>query len=109
LTRFRVALHLLMCLGLAIEVVWPIAAIARGGWATAAGLLTYVAIGLVYLANRRAAGVSPWLAVFFAPAAAIVLFASLRSMVLALMRNGVDWRGTRYSLDELRRHASTRL
>jgi glycosyltransferase involved in cell wall biosynthesis len=108
-TRFRVPLHLLMCLALAIQAVIPLAGIAQGGWATAAGIATYVAIGLVYLANRRVAGVSPWLAVLFGPATAIVLFASLLSMVLALMRNGVDWRGTRYSLDELRRHASTRL
>jgi len=34
-----------------------------------------------------------------------VFFALLRSMFLTLARNGVDWRGTRYPLAELRRHA----
>jgi hypothetical protein len=42
---------------------------------------------------------------FFAPAVALVLYAGLRSMVLALVRDGVDWRGTRYPLDELRRNS----
>jgi glycosyltransferase involved in cell wall biosynthesis len=103
-SRFRVALHLLACASLVIHVVVPLAAIAWGGWAMAAGLLTYLAIWLVYLANRRISQVSPWHAIFFAPVTTIVLFAFLRSMILALARDGVDWRGTRYSLDELRRH-----
>ena len=64
-----------------------------------------MSIALTYQANRRATLVPPWLAVFFAPAATVVLYALLRSMVVALVRNGVDWRGTRYPLEELRRHA----
>ena len=103
--RYRVGLNLLACLGLAVLAVWPLAAMAAGGWAFVAGLLTYATIALAYGANRRVTQVSPWLAVFFAPAVVIVLFALLRSMILALMRNGIDWRGTRYPLDELRRHA----
>jgi hypothetical protein len=103
--RYRVGLTLLVCLGLTVQVVWPLIAIAAGGWALAAGLLMYLSIALACYANRHATQVSPWLAVFFAPAAAIVLFALLRSMILTLVRNGVDWRGTRYPLDELRRHA----
>ena len=105
--RYRVGLSLLACLGLALQIVWPLLAIAAGGWALVAGLLTYVSIALTYRANRGITPVSPWLAVFFAPAASIVLYAGLRSMVLALARNGVDWRGTRYPLDELRRHAGS--
>ncbi len=103
--RYRVGLTLLACLGLAVQVVWPLAALAAGGWASVAGLVTYASIGLAYAANRRVTQVSPWLAVFFAPATAIVLFATVRSMILALKRNGVEWRGTRYPLEELRRHA----
>jgi len=103
--RYRTGLALLACLGLAVQAVVPLAAIAAGGWALAAGLLTYASIALAYWANRRVTQTEPWLAIFFAPATAIVLFAFLRSMVLTLARNGVDWRGTRYPLDELRRHA----
>lgn len=103
--RFRVGLTLLACLGMAILMVWPLGAIAAGGWASIAGLFTYAGIALTYFVSRRFTQVSTWLAVFFAPATAIVLFAALRSMTLALARKGIDWRGTRYSLEELRRHA----
>jgi len=103
--RYKVWLALLACLGLAVQAFLPLVALAAGGWAWAASLVTYAWIGLVYAADRRVTQVSPWLVVFFAPATAIVAFAFLRSMVLTLARRGVDWRGTRYSLKELRRHA----
>jgi glycosyltransferase involved in cell wall biosynthesis len=103
--RYRVGMTLLACVGLAAMALWPLVALAAGGWAFAAGLLIYASIALAYGANRRVTQASPWLAVFFAPAAAIVFFALLRSMILTLTRNGVDWRGTRYPLAELRRHA----
>ena len=103
--RYRVGMTLLASLGLALQIVWPLLAIAFGGWSLVAGLLTYVAIVMTYAANRRETLVPPWLALFFAPAAAVVLYALLRSMVLALVRDGVQWRGTLYPLDELRRNA----
>ncbi len=103
--RYKAWLLVFACIGLAVQAVLPVAALAFGGWSMAAGLITYAAIVLVYAANRRVTQVSPWTAVLFAPAVAIVTFALFRSMILALVRKGVDWRGTRYSLDELRRHA----
>jgi hypothetical protein len=96
---------LLASLGLVVQIAWPLLAIAAGGWSLAAGLLTYVAIAMTYQANRRETQVPPWLAIFFAPATTVVLYALLRSMILAIARNGVEWRGTRYPLDELRRNA----
>jgi len=105
--RYRTGVALLACLSLALSVVLPLAALALGGWAAAAALLIYACIGLAYFANRRITQVSPWLAVFFAPAGAILLFAVLRSVLLTLLRNGVEWRGTRYPLDELRRNAGS--
>jgi hypothetical protein len=103
--RYRVGMTLLAGLGLALQIVWPLLAIAAGGWSLAAGLLTYAAIAMTYAANRRETLVPPWMALLFAPAAAVVLYALLRSMVLTLDRNGVEWRGTRYPLEELRRNA----
>ena len=105
--RYRVWLHLLACLAISLQVFWPLVAIAAGGWPMLAGLLTYAAIGLVYAAGRRVTQVAPWHVVFFAPAGALVVFAFLRSMILALLRRGVDWRGTRYPLKELRSHAGS--
>jgi cellulose synthase/poly-beta-1,6-N-acetylglucosamine synthase-like glycosyltransferase len=103
--RYRVGICLLASLGFAVQILLPLAALASGGWAMVAGLLTYAFIALTYLANRRVTQVSPWLAILFAPATAILLFALLRSMILTLQRGGVEWRGTRYPLDELRRNA----
>jgi cellulose synthase/poly-beta-1,6-N-acetylglucosamine synthase-like glycosyltransferase len=103
--RYRVGLLLLACLSLAVSAILPFAAIAAGGWTMVAGLLTCFAIGVVYKAHRRLTQVSPWMAIFFAPATLIVIFSFLRSMILALVHNGVDWRGTRYALDDLRRNA----
>ena len=93
------------CLGLVVQAVLPIAAIAAGGWAMIGGLTTYAAFFFVYFANRRVTNVSSFYAVFFAPATAIVAYALFRSMILTLVRDGVDWRGTRYALSELRRNA----
>jgi len=59
----------------------------------------------VIAANRSVNQASAWMAVLFAPATAVFLFALVRSMVLTLRRNGVVWRGTLYPLDELRRNA----
>jgi GT2 family glycosyltransferase len=103
--RYRVGMALLALLGLTVQIVVPLAAIAMGGWTTVAGLLTYASILLTYAANRRITQVSPWLAMFFAPATAILLFALMRSMILTIKRGGVVWRGTLYPLDELRRNA----
>lgn len=102
--RYRVGLTLLACLGIVLQAALPLAAMA-GGWTLLAGLVTYAAMALVYQANRRVTQVAPWHAVFFAPGAVLVAFAFLRSMFLALAQGGVEWRGTRYPLGELRRHA----
>jgi acetyl-CoA carboxylase carboxyltransferase component len=103
--RYRLGVSLVACLGIAVQVVLPLAAILAGGWALPAGLLTYASIMLAFYANRRLNGVSPVAAVLFAPSAAIAGYGFLRSVVLTLARNGVTWRGTHYPLSELRRNA----
>lgn len=46
----------------------------------------------------------PLLPALFVPlGSAVLVAAGVRSMVLALLRGGIDWRGTRYPLDALRR------
>jgi hypothetical protein len=91
--------------GLAVQIVLPLVAIASGGWLTVAGLLIYVGIAGTIAANRSVNQAPVWTAVLFGPATAVLLFALVRSMVLTLKRNGVVWRGTLYPLDELRRNA----
>lgn len=103
--RYRVSLTLLASVGLLALALLPLAAIASGGWPLVAGLLTYVAFALTFWGNRKVTAASPWLAILYAPVTLVVLYALLRSMTLALVRQGIDWRGTRYSLLEIRRHA----
>jgi len=103
--RYRIGLTLLACVGLALHVIVPLAALAAGGWMMLAGVLTYAGIAMVYESNRRMTQVSAWHAVLFAPAVAVVIYAFVRSMVLTLARRGVTWRGTLYPLSELRRAA----
>lgn len=103
--RYRVGFSLVAFVGLTVEIVLPLAAIACGGWTMAAGLLIYAGIAGTIAANRSVNQASAWTAVLFAPAMAVFLFALMRSMVLTLRRNGVVWRGTLYALDELRRNA----
>jgi cellulose synthase/poly-beta-1,6-N-acetylglucosamine synthase-like glycosyltransferase len=105
ITRFRTGLHLLACVGFAIHAFVPLIAIACGGWTMIAGLATYVGIVLAYHANRRASTIPAWYTVTFAPATLLVAYSFFRSMVLALARRGVVWRGTLYPLSELRRAA----
>ena len=103
--RYNVSLTLLASLGLFTVAVLPLLAIAAGGWPLVAGMLTYVAFGLTFWGNRKVTAASPWLAVLYAPATLVAVYALLRSMTLALVRQGIDWRGTRYPLRELRRNA----
>jgi cellulose synthase/poly-beta-1,6-N-acetylglucosamine synthase-like glycosyltransferase len=100
--RFNVGFILAACAGLAIDAVAPLAAMGAGVWGLAGGLLTYAAIGLIFQANRRMNGVSPWAAVLFGPSVAVLAWALARSAVLTLWRGGVVWRGTLYPLKELR-------
>jgi len=108
LYRYRLPVALMACLGMALQAVWPIAAIAFGGWTRVAGILTYVAIAGVYAAARPMTRVSAWYAVLFPLASGLFLIAMVRSVALTLARGGVKWRGTLYSLRELRAAAGSR-
>ncbi len=102
LYRYKTPLALMAALGLLAQIVWPMLAIAAGGWARVAGVVTYGAISALYFASRKVTRVPPAYVLVFPLAAGLFLFAVLRSMVLALARGGVVWRGTLYSLKELR-------
>ena len=104
-TRFLVPLQLLACLSPLVHAVVPLAAIFSGGWNIAAGILAYIGLFLVYQSGRKATRIPPWYAFTFAPAVLLLGWAMLRSMLLALFRGGLLWRGTLYPLDELRRAA----
>jgi hypothetical protein len=68
-------------------------------------MVMYAAVAGIYVASRGVTRVRPWYVLVYPVAATLFLFAMLRSMTLALVRGGVLWRGTFYSLKELRAHA----
>ena len=105
LYRYRVWLTLLAAFGLLVQIVLPLAALWVGGWARIAAIMLYASVAGVYLASAKITRVSPAYVLLYPLAASLFLFAILRSMTLALIRDGVVWRGTRYSLAELRAHA----
>jgi GT2 family glycosyltransferase len=102
--RFNVAIVLGAVAGVFVIFLGPwIGAAFAHGWARSGYLLSLLCLFSVYLGMSRRSGVRP--AYFFLqPLAAILLaYTMLLSMVLTLWRGGVVWRGTKYSLKELRR------
>jgi len=102
---YRTWLATLAGVGMLAHCFVPYAGLAVGGWARWASLATYAGVAMTFIASRRMTWVSPWLAVFFGPAALLSGYSLLRSIFLTLKRGGVRWRGTFYPLAELRVHA----
>jgi hypothetical protein len=102
--RFSVA-RLVLMLGLVAFVeIGPYASIlGTHGWARLAAI---AATGIVILVQL---GLSRWmrrpvLASLFGPLGALMIIATaIRATVLTLVRGGIDWRGTHYTIDALRR------
>jgi len=107
LYRYNLLVALGACGGLAIQVVWPLAALAWGGWATAGAVLWFAAIAGIYAASQRITCVPFYSVVLYPFGAGLFCFAHLRSIGLALWRDGVIWRGTLYLLKDLRAHAGS--
>ncbi|MGB6192862.1 MAG: glycosyltransferase [Terracidiphilus sp.] len=104
--RYKSWLCLAACLGILIDAVLPLAAMAMGGAALAAGITIYASLGVIFHANRKVLPIHPLAVIFFAPCLLVLCFAFLRSMLLTLGKGGITWRGTRYPLSELRKNAA---
>ena len=104
-TRFVVSRMLAGCCGLGMLGIYPALGflgplpmqLASGVW-----LLALLAM---YGILRRPGGSSPAYALLFPVATGFLMYAMLRSMTVTLVRGAVQWRGTSYSLAELRRQA----
>jgi hypothetical protein len=64
----------------------------------AAVLLSWIA----FAANSTIVRIRPWWGVTLPLAGVLTAYLIARAMVLTLRSGGIEWRGTRYSLDELR-------
>ena len=66
-------------------------------------VLTLMAVVAMYGLARRIGGIPVWTALAFPFSVVLFLYSMLRSMFVVLSEGGVTWRGTFYSLAELRR------
>jgi glycosyltransferase involved in cell wall biosynthesis len=106
LFRFRMGLAIAACFAVLLICVWPFAGIFLApGWARlpfAAALL--MVLGMHFI-TARVSTISPWIFLTFPLAAMFFVIAVLRSSYVALRDGGITWRGTKYSLEELRKQA----
>ncbi len=104
-TRFHIWLLLLGCVWLTYFCVMPFVEVLWGPFQLPAAI-TVAAIFATYFLMGRVSSLRAWNA-FFAPfAAALLIYALLRSMVVTVAQGGVNWRGTFYPLAELRKHTT---
>jgi glycosyltransferase involved in cell wall biosynthesis len=103
--RFHVSLTLLACAWLVVFCASPVAMLAYGP-TRLPGAITLAAVACAYGLFRRTSGISAWNALLSPIAAMVFVFTLLRSMGTTLRQGGVIWRGTFYSLAELRKNAS---
>jgi cellulose synthase/poly-beta-1,6-N-acetylglucosamine synthase-like glycosyltransferase len=103
--RFYVWLALLWCLWVIIFWAAPAAGLFYAPTRIPA-ILTLAAVAYGYHLMGRHSGLSTWNAVFFPFSALVFVFTLLRSMLITLKQGGVRWRGTFYSLTELRKNAA---
>lgn len=99
--RFNVGALLFSCVGLALFCIFPFVAL----WlreTRAPAVLALCAILSLYVTSQRHSGIEPWNFAAFPIGAVLFIYSLLRSMIVTLRRGGVEWRGTFYSLSELR-------
>jgi hypothetical protein len=98
LTLTGIGWHLLGC-------VWPYLAIfLTTGPTRLVSLATVLVITFFFAANSAPQGTPRRYALGFPLTAALFAFILLRSMLLALVRGGIRWRGTFYALEELKKN-----
>jgi glycosyltransferase involved in cell wall biosynthesis len=101
--RYSIGITVVSSVFLVLQAVVPLMALAAGPWGVAACITLYCSVALSFYANRKLNGISPLLAILYAPTVLILVWSFLRSMILTIKRGGVIWRGTLYPLAELKR------
>jgi glycosyltransferase involved in cell wall biosynthesis len=105
--RFRPELLLIGCAWLAVFCVGPFVMVWVPGF-RAASAVAIAAIAVSYRLMGRRSGHSVWNVLLAPFAASLFIYALLRSMAVTLWQGGIVWRGTFYSLRELRRNMPDR-
>src|SRR6185437_5244633 len=92
--RFRTVLVLGACIGMALMALTPFVTLTFSGAARWAGIVTLLLLLLLNLRYWKQTNISPIYLLLFPVATLLFLWTLLRSMLLALKRGGVLWRGT---------------
>jgi glycosyltransferase involved in cell wall biosynthesis len=102
--KFRVSLVLAVCALTFFLCVFPFLGVFLAhGWAKAGFAAAVALIALVYTLSGRLMGTSALLFLTCPIAALVFEFAALQSAFLALRDGAITWRGTKYSLEELKK------
>jgi GT2 family glycosyltransferase len=102
--RFRVSLALGVCAVTFFLCVCPfLGLLLAPGWARAPFAVAVAMIALAYTFTGRYMASSPWMFLTCPIAALVFNFATLQSAFIAVRDGGITWRGTKYSLEELRK------
>jgi len=101
--RFRISLVLAVCAVTFFLCVCPfLGLLLAPGWARAPFAVAVAMIALAYTLTGRYMASSPWMFLTCPIAALVFNFATLQSAFLALRDGAITWRGTKYSLTELK-------
>lgn len=101
---FRVWFTLLAVTTQLMTSLAPVVALfAANPWTRALGIVAWSGVFLVYATTATYARIRTWHAVLMPIGAALFAFAIVRSAAVTLARGGVTWRGTFYSIAELKR------
>jgi glycosyltransferase involved in cell wall biosynthesis len=102
--RFRVSLVLAVCAVTFFLCVCPfLGLLLAPGWARAPFAVAVAMIALAYTLTGRYMASSPWMFLTCPIAALVFAFATLQSAFIAVRDGAITWRGTKYSLEELRK------
>jgi glycosyltransferase involved in cell wall biosynthesis len=73
------------------------------GWARLPYAVALGSLFAIYIGISRRSAVPAYYFLLHPASAALFIYTLLRSMVLTLWNDGIEWRGTKYPLDELRK------
>ena len=92
------------CVGLAFLNLWPFfGALLAHGWARLPYAIALASMFSIYAGMSKQSDVPPYYFVLHPVSTILFVYTMLRSMIVTLGRGGVEWRGTFYPLEELKR------
>ena len=101
--RFNPWFATLAVLGILLVNAGPfVGAVLAPQWARAGYLVGVLVVAAIYVGMSWYSDIPPYYVLLHPVGAVLFCYALVRSMILTLARGGVEWRGTRYSLGELR-------